>query len=307
VNNRTIDLNLIRLFDAIYRLGSVSKAATALDLSQPAASQGLSRLRLLLCDALFVRTREGMRPTPRAERLAMVLCPAVSSIDGVLAAGDVFKPAGANTKFKLHLTDIGEARLLPTLIDALDRVAPSVRVSTVTLAQDEIAPALAAGTVDFALGFLPNLLGTETLKLLDDEYAVVVHSSHPIAQRAAGDATLADLFELHFAVVMSHRETTRIVRQLGLESRVRLTCQHFLALPHIVAQGNVAVIMPLDIAHKLMPAPQFTILGTALPGSRFSVSIHWDKRFSRDPANIWFRQFCAGLFVSATDTNKQDL
>lgn len=296
MNTRSIDLNLIRLFDAIYRLGSVSKAAMALDLSQPAASQGLSRLRVLLRDALFVRTVGGMRPTPRAQRLAMVLCPAMSSIEGVLAAGDIFNPLGADTTFKLHLSDIGEARLLPKLVDTLDKIAPNLKIQSVTLNHTEIAAALASGTLDFALGFLPDLLGTDSLKLLDDEYAVVVHSAHPIARRARAALPVEELFGLNFAVVMSHRETTRIIRQLGLESRVKLTCQHFLALPSIVAQTSIAVIMPLDIARKLMPAPQFTILDTPLPGSQFSVSLHWDKRFAGDPANIWFRRFCAEIY-----------
>lgn len=298
MNNRAIDLNLIRLFDAIYRLRSVSKAAAALELSQPAASQGLSRLRHLLGDALFIRTIGGMRPTPRAERLAMTLCPAVKSIEGVLAAGDVFNPLGADTTFKLHLSDIGETRLLPNLIDTLGKLAPGVKIHSVTMNQDEIASALASGTLNFAMGFLPDLIGAESLELLRDEYAVAVHSSHPLCGPGQPVPSIADLQQLDFAVVMSHRETTRIIRQLGLERRVKLRCQHFLALPSIVSLGSIAVIMPLDIANKLMPAPEFRVLDMSLPGSEFSVSLHWDKRFGSDPANLWFRELCANLFPS---------
>src|SRR4051812_17297434 len=115
MDTEQIDMNLLRLFEAVYRLGSVSRAAEALGLSQPAASQGLTRLRLALGDALFVRANGRMRPTLRAERLASVVQPAVAAIQGVLKDEDVFNPARSRMTLRLHMSDIGETRLLPEL------------------------------------------------------------------------------------------------------------------------------------------------------------------------------------------------
>src|SRR5262252_8716466 len=112
---RQVDLNLLRLFDAIYRMGNVSRAAASLNLSQPAASQGLTRLRRRLRDALFVRAPGGVRPTPRASRLALAIQSAIAAIEAALNEGERFDPAGARLTYRLCLSDIGEAHLLPTL------------------------------------------------------------------------------------------------------------------------------------------------------------------------------------------------
>src|SRR6185503_4981031 len=102
MNTEQLDMNLLRLFEAVYRLGSVSRAAEALELSQPAASQGLTRLRLALGDALFVRTGGRMRPTLRAERLASVVQPAVAAIDEELQDRTSFDPSRSTMTLRMH-------------------------------------------------------------------------------------------------------------------------------------------------------------------------------------------------------------
>src|SRR5690349_2570118 len=107
MNKAALDMNLLRLFDAVYRLGSVSRAAEALGLSQPAASQALTRLRLALGDVLFVRANGRMRPTLRAERLASVVQPAMTAIHEVLEEEDTFEPSRSRMTLRLHMSDIG--------------------------------------------------------------------------------------------------------------------------------------------------------------------------------------------------------
>jgi DNA-binding transcriptional LysR family regulator len=296
MNTEHLDMNLLRLFDAVYRLGSVSHAAEALGLSQPAASQGLTRLRLALGDALFIRSGGRMRPTLRAEHLASVVTPAVTAIQEVLREKDSFDPARSRMTLRLHMSDIGEARLLPELMEALNRDAPNMRVQTDPLPHTEIADSLETGAIHFALGFLPSVTGTERVELLQDRYAVIVRAGHPMVPRGKEQLTGQDLRRLAYVAVRSHSETFRILHQLGLDSRLMLTSAHFLSLPAIIARTDLAVVMPRDIALGFVDAKRYAVLPAALPRSTFTVSLHWSRRFESDPAHRWLRNLFIGLF-----------
>lgn len=296
VNNHQLDMNLLRLFEAVYRLGSVSRAADALGLSQPAASQGLTRLRLALGDALFVRAHGRMRPTLRAERLASVVQPAMTAIHDVLKDEDSFDPARSTMTLRLHMSDIGEARLLPELMAALHRDAPGIRVQTTPLPQSEIADALETGSIHFALGFLPSVSGTERVELLRDRYAVVVRAGHPLLSAAKARTSIQALRRMEYVASRSHSETLRILQQLGLDSRLVLTSAHFLALPAIIARTDLAVVMPQAIVRRFVDADRYALLPADLPRSTFTVSLHWSRRFESDPAHRWMRQLFVRLF-----------
>lgn len=291
-----LDMNLLRLFDAVYRLHSVSRAAEALNLSQPAASQGLTRLRLALGDALFVRAGGRMRPTLRAERLASVVQPAIAAIEGVLKEADTFDPALSRMTLRLHMSDIGEARLLPDLIGALHREAPGMRVHTAPLPHEEIAGALETGAIDLALGFLPSVTGVQKVDLLHDRYVVIVRQGHPLTTAKKRSITLQDLQRLEYVAVRSHSETLRILQQLGLDARLVLTSAHFLALPAIIRKTDLAVVMPVAIGSTLPGTEHYVMLPTALPDSSFTVSMHWSRRFESDPAHCWIRALFTRLF-----------
>lgn len=297
MNNEQLDMNLLRLFEAVYRLGSVSRAAEAVGLSQPAASQGLTRLRLALGDALFVRANGSMRPTLRAERLASVVQPAISAIQSVLKEEDAFNPLHSRMTLRLHMSDIGEARLLPGLISALRQEAPGIRVHTSPLPHAEIVDALETGAIHFALGFLPSVNGTERVELLRDRYAVVVRAGHPLMSATNSRVTVQDLRRLEYVAVRSHSETLRILQELGLDGRLVVTSENFLALPAIIARTDLAVVMPRATALGFVDTKRFAVLPASLPRSAFTVSLHWSRRFDTDPGHQWMRRLFVKLFT----------
>ena len=299
MNTDQLDMNLLRLFEAVYRLGSVSRAADAIGLSQPAASQGLTRLRLALGDPLFVRAGGSMRPTLRAERLASVVQPAMAAIQNVLREDDAFDPSRSTMTLRLHMSDIGEARLLPELIAALHREAPGIRVQTAPLAHTQIADALETGAIHFALGFLPPVNGTERLELLSDRYVVLVRAGHPLLGAKPKRGEAQDLRQLEFIAVRSHSETFRILQELGLDSKLVVTCEHFLALPAIIERTNLAVVMPRAIALQFPHRGRYALLPNILPRSKFTVSLHWSQRFNLDPAHQWMRHLFVQLFTKS--------
>ena len=295
---KDVDLNLLRLFDAVYRARNVSRAAELLDLTQPAASQGLTRLRGLVHDPLFVRASGGVQPTPRAHKLAEPVRHALATLEQALGESAGFDPRASQRTFQIHMSDIGEGRFLPELMVALREQAPGVRIETRPLPREAIAQALDTGRIDFAFGFLPTVKDTQRSQLLKDRYVVLLRRGHPFARkRRTGKALLAALRELEFVAVRSHADTLRIVEQLQLQDRLRLVTEHFMVLPSIVAATDLAAVMPRNIARGF--AGGYEIVEPDFPQRDFVVSLHWSRRFEGDPGNHWLRALIEKLFRAA--------
>jgi DNA-binding transcriptional LysR family regulator len=294
-----IDLNLLRLFDAVYRSRNVSRAAQLLDLTQPAASQGLTRLRTLVRDPLFMRAPGGVRPTPKADRLAEPVRHALATIEQALSASEAFEPLQSTRTFRLHMSDIGEGRFLPELMTALRRHAPGVRIETLPLPRAEIAAALDSGRIDFAFGFLSMVKDTRSAELLQDRYVVLLRKGHPFTKRRrAAQPLLERLRELEFMAVRTHDDTLRILQLSQLQDRLRLTTEHFMALPGIVRSTDLAVVMPRNIARAFAGDGGYAIVEPDFPLRDFTVSLHWSRRFETDPGNQWLRKLILGISYS---------
>ena len=294
---KDIDLNLLRLFDAVYRMRNVSRAAELMDLTQPAASQGLTRLRLLIKDPRFVRAGGGVQPTPKADRLADAVRSALATLEQALNESALFEPLQSRKVFRIHMSDIGEARFLPELMVALRRLAPGVRIETSPLPSRDIAPALDSGRIDFAFGFLPTVKDTQRVQLLKDRYIVLLREGHPLVKRRrTRQALLAVLRQLELVAVRTHSDTLRILELLQLQDRLRLTTEHFMVLPSIVKATDLAVVMPRNIAQIFSTDGGYAIIEPLFPLRDFTVSLHWSKRFEADPGNRWLRQVIEALF-----------
>jgi DNA-binding transcriptional LysR family regulator len=282
-----LDMNLLRVFDAVFRMRSVSRASDDLGLSQPATSQAISRLRVVLKDALFVRAQGGVEPTPKAQRLALAVRQAMSLLESALLEAEDFDALHARRTFRLHLTDTGEALFLPRLIAALAQVAPGIGLHSSAVPEDEIVSALDNGRIDFAIGFLPDVAGSQSLELMRDRHIVLLRREHP----------LTEISEIEFvAVVRPHLETISVMRLLGMDKRVKLTASHFLALPEIVRGTDLGVVVPERIADRFfLPPGAYRKVDPGFPA--FIVSLHWSKRFQQDPAHEWMRALLTDLYA----------
>lgn len=299
---KDLDLNLLRVFDAVYRARKVGRAAEVLGMTQPAVSQGLTRLRLLLQDPLFMRTGTGVMPTPKAERLAPAIRSALGTLEQALGESMQFDPLRSGKTFRIHMSDIGEGRFLPELMAALRERAPGVRLETLPLPVAGIADALDSGRIDFALGFLPSVKDTQRRQLLKDRYILMLRDGHPFAaarRRRSGQALLDALQQLEFVAVRTHSDTLRILQLLQLQDRVRLTTEHFMVLPAIVRATDLAVVMPRNIARGFADQGGYTLIEPPFPLRDFTVSLHWSRRFEHDPGNRWLRQTLVQLFSDA--------
>src|SRR5439155_4578352 len=157
MNVADLDLNLLRVFDAVLHEGTVTAAAGRLHLTQPAVSNALARLRAVFGDPLFVRTASGMEPTPFARGVAEPVRQALALLETALAHGPGFDPASATRAFRFYMSDLGQVEFLPPLVERVQRLAPAVKLEAAAFDLEDIADALGSGALDLAIGFLPAL------------------------------------------------------------------------------------------------------------------------------------------------------
>ncbi len=294
-----VDLNLLVVFKHLLAQRSVSRVAEAMNLSQPAVSNALARLRKLLGDELFLRTPSGMEPTPFAQQLAPGVTDALVMLHGALNQRDSFDPATSQRPFVIGMTDIGEIYFLPQLMERLKRDAPGVTVSTVRNTNSNLKDAMEAGTVDLAIGLLPQLTaGFYQRRLFKQPYVCLMRNGHKLAKKRI---SLLEFSAAEHLLVISegtgHGKVDDILKRSGIERQVALTVPHFVAVGHILQATDLVATVPERLAiHMLKP---FGLVSLPHPAKLPDVAINvfWHGKFHRSPANQWLRGVLCELFA----------
>lgn len=292
MHTRNLDLNLLQTFHAVHATGTVSRAAERLGVSQPTVSHALRRLRLLYRDPLFIRTQGGMAPTAKADRLARAVDHALTTLEVAIRETETYEPGRSDRTFRLHLTDIGETIFLPRLMPVLAAEAPRVRLEAHQLDHADLAPALDSGRLDIAMGYIPSL-DVERTVLLHERYVVVMRRGHPLAHLRPTRAALA---RLDYALVRAHPATTRALHDLGLADRIRLSIPHFMVLPRILAETDLAAVMPSRLYAEFARMGRYVMWRPRVGMPSFDVSVHWAARYAGDPGLAWLRERIVQLF-----------
>jgi DNA-binding transcriptional LysR family regulator len=174
-----MDMKLLSVFDEIYKTRSVSRAGENLGLPQTSVSLALGRLRRQFNDQHFVRTGEGMVPTPRAAMLVPQLRQALELLQSATQQQAEFDPASSSRAFRIAMTDISHLEFLPAMVNKAAKTAPDVRIEVLRITS-ETAKLLEAGDADLAIGYMPELeAGFYQQKLFEDGFACVVRRQHP--------------------------------------------------------------------------------------------------------------------------------
>lgn len=291
-----VDLNLLVVLQRLLETGSVTAAAERLRLSQPAVSRALGRLRDAFGDPLFVRTPEGLAPTPRAERLRAELADVLSRIDLLLAGPEAFSPAESTRTFHVATADYGQSVLLPALLRELAARAPGVSVRVLPVGGPWEA-ALAGGEWD--LLWAPRRkagAGIVWTHLFDERLAFVVRKDHPATRRPLTLARFAAIPQL--AIAPEGRGANPLderLARLGASRRVVAQVPSFLVVPPLVAGTDLGVTLPRRIVAQLAHRWDLAVLDLPFEMPAFDVSQAWHERFRRDPAHAWFRQLVASV------------
>ena len=298
--NGTPDLNLLPVFEALLRHGNVTRAAADVGLTQSAMSSALGRLRRQLGDPLFVNTRAGMLPTPRALELAPSLTDALAMVRRALNGREAFDPRRSARNLRIYMTDVGETVLLPALMRHLHQESPQLRLETAQLPAAELAVRMETGDIDLAVGYLPQLRDKiQRARLFEEQYVCMTRPDHPLGRRAAG-LTLKEFLSARHALISSmgsgHQQLERALAEHGLEQNVALRVPHFVVIPLIVAGTDLIVSLPRHVADVWAGLVKVKVHPLPIPIPSFDVSLYWHPRVENDSANRWLRDAMLQLF-----------
>jgi len=298
---RDIDLNLLVVFNQLLLDRNVSTAADKLGLTQPAVSNSLKRLRSVLKDELFLRTSKGMEPTPYALHLAEPVIYALNTLQTALTTRDSFDPLSSTRTFNLAMTDIGEMYFMPPLMDVLAQRAPHIQISTLRPNAGNLKEDMESGSVDLAMGLLPDLqTGFFQRRLFRHRYVCMFRKGHPSAK---SPMSLKQFSELeHVGVVAlntGHGEVDGLLERAGIKRRMRLVVPHFIAVGHILQSTDLIATVPQRFAVRC-EAP-FGLTTSPHPAKLpdIAINLFWHAKYNRDPANMWLRQLFVELFSDA--------
>jgi DNA-binding transcriptional LysR family regulator len=293
-----LDLDWLGVFVEVYKTQNVSRAALALGMEQASASIALNKLRSHFDDRLFIRTSQGMEPTPRAQAIYPELSQALLHIETARGKPGAFAAAHARREFRICMTDISEIILLPRLINHLQRTAPGLVVKT-----DKITPdsrrQLESGDADLAIGFTPDLeAGFFQQALFAQDFVCLAAASHPRVQARLSRRSFSA--EGHILVSTSgtgHAIVDKVLARQKIERRVVLRLPSYLGVASIVAKTDLLVIVPRLLGNALALQEPVQVLEPPVPLPTYKVKQHWHERFNADAGNVWLRRTLAELFT----------
>jgi DNA-binding transcriptional LysR family regulator len=289
MNWGAFDLNLLVVFDAVMHERSVTRAGSRIGLSQPAMSHALSRLRHMLKDELFVRTPEGMVPTPRAEMLAVPLRSALSEMQ--LALEPVtFDPAASDRRFALAVNNYAAVVIAPPLVSAVSRAAPKVQLDLQPSGTLEVIDLLDRGELDLALGTMA-IPGERfaVAPLLEDPFVMVMRRGHPVAKRKLSATAFAALS--HLEISSSPEDAGLVDRWLnerGFVRRVALRSP-YLSAAAIIEQSDMVATLSRRVACELVRGHDLEIRDPPYDSPRVRNVMVWHRRLDGHPAHRWLR------------------
>ncbi|VTU22943.1 Nodulation protein D 2 [Variovorax sp. PBS-H4] len=298
----TLDLNLLRVFESIYRMRNLSEVARHVHLTQPAVSHALRRLRDSLGDPLFVRSVNGLQPTPRSEQLIEPVRQALRLIEDSVSSSGVFEPAKCTREFQLLLSDVGELVFLPRLLRHLRQHTPAASAVVVQASRVQYEAMLRERVADIAIGHLPNMPATlKQRSLFRDDYVVL--RTRPARKRRRALTLEEYVRSVHIEVDPPgslQRPVQMVMESLGLQHRVVLRVPHFFAVPSILLQTDLLVTVPRSVARNIRNADDLEICDVPFAMPPLDIRMYWHLRQDADPAHRWLRNAMVALFSSSS-------
>jgi len=299
IEPRTIDLNLLSVFQEVYRERQISSAARRLGLSQSAVSNALARLRRAFGDELFVRTASGMQPTPLATQMAEPIGAAMAQVALALNQRSRFEPGTSSRRFVLAMTDVGEVYFMPTLIERCRQLAPHVELSSVRVGAATLKEEMEGGRVDLAVGPFEDVSDALYQRhLFRQPFVTMFRKGHPLGK---GELTLARFAAAEHLLVDAadspYDRVNGVLARSGIAPATRFRVPHFTAVPYIVSSSDLVVTVPQKLAERagLPFALEWATPPLDLPP--LQTNIFWHRRFNQDPGNVWLRGLLADVFA----------
>lgn len=304
MNFRTLDLNLLRVFDEVMAERNLSRAARNLAMTQPAVSNAIKRLRDHVEDELFTRSGYGVAPTPLAERYWPVIREALGNLRAAMVP-DRFDPALSSASFQLAMADATAALLMPALVRHIELVAPGVSLRVTPLTTRDPRGLLASSELDLAIGYFPAAVASLSMtglqpdaaqtvgyrRLYDGEYVCVMRRNHPLARKRL---TLDAYCEAHHLLVsFSGRPYGFIDDALASVHRSRrivLTVNQFFTAGRVVANSDLLTVLPRHFLDANGMQRDFEIRALPMKVDPIHIDMLWHRRQQLRPSHQWLRE-----------------
>lgn len=306
-----IDLNLLRVFDAVFEEQNLLRAGKRLHLSQSAVSHALARLRETLHDELFVRTAKGMEPTARALAISAPLRDALQRIQDTLGVMP-FSPAQASRQFVIAANDYVTAVLVPRLSLQLERVAPAINLVIRPSTRLDLAEQIDVGRIDLAIGIFAEVPARfQSLKVWKQDEVLVMRKGHPVGRRKLklGDLGRYPLITVSLggeeegavsgfiverglarqSEMFDRHALEDAVSHAGVVPQMRITVPHSMVIPTLLQGSDMLSIVPSSLAREFARSSDILIKDLPYPASSSTVRAVWHGRSEHDPAHIWLR------------------
>jgi DNA-binding transcriptional LysR family regulator len=305
-NFRTLDLNLLRVFDQVMAERNLTRAARNLSMTQPAVSNALARLREALGDRLVSRSGYGVEPTPRALALWPAVSDALRQLEMTLAPGE-FVAAEATNTFTLAMADATAAEVMPGLVEIMERDAPGITVRVLPLTTRDPRPIVEDGTIDLAVGYFPAVVADLTAqeqasgmgafgyeRLYDGVYVCVMRKGHPLAR---GELTLERFCSArHMLVSFSGRPFGFIdeaLASIGRQRHVVLTVNQFFTAGLVVETSDLLTVLPRHFIGSTGRAEALEQRELPFHVPPVHVDSLWHRRQGQRADQAWLRQAVA--------------
>lgn len=288
-----LDLNLLRVFDAVARERHVTRAAERLNLSQPAVSNALARLRVALGDELFLRRPGGVELTALATALAGPIAEALDRLAETLSVRAPFEPATARRVFAVAMSEYAEAALAPRVLERIQAEAPNCLLAISHADRTNVEALLERGDAQLAIAVLgePSALYTR-VRMLPEAFMTVMRADHPLAE---GELTLERFISfphlLHSPNGSRDGALDRVLAEAGTARRLGAVVAHLSAVPEILQRTDMIMTLSARLATQMTESGHRLVVREppiSVKHTRLSMIFH--RRFEADPGHAWLRR-----------------
>lgn len=292
-----VDLNLFVVFDAIYTEGNLTRAGEIIGITQPAVSNSLSRLRTLFDDPLFVRTAEGMIPTPVAQNIVGSVRQALGLIRSSVQESELFDPKVSDKRFRVSMTDLSQAIVLPWLFSRIMTDAPMISIDCYHVHRRDMNIELASGNLDLAVDIpLTPDPQIKQAALFSHPHVCVVRKDHGLVKDKLDLNTYLALDHIHISSRrggLGHVDLS--LGKMGKKRKISLRTQHYFATPQLVSRTDLALTVPRIFADFLVNNSPVRYLDIPFDVPHLESYLYWHESTDKDQANRWMRDLILSL------------
>ena len=292
-----IDLNLFVVFDAIYTEGNLTRAGEIIGITQPAVSNSLSRLRNLFDDPLFVRTAEGMVPTPVSQNIIGSVRQALGLIRSSVQESDAFEPKASDKRFRVSMTDLSQSIVLPYLFGKITQDAPNVSIDCYQVRRRDMNIELASGNLDLAVDIpLTPDQQIRQAPLFSHPQVCLVRADH---SRVKDHLDLDTYLSPNHIHISSRRgglgQVDLALGKMGKRRKISLRTQHYLATPELVMRSDLALTVPRVFADFVVSRLPVKYLQLPFEVPNLETYLYWHESTDQDQSNRWMRELILSL------------